>query len=258
MIRTAQPLGNIRANPNHPALVGNVASIIAYGNAPRWQVNNGNLVASPTISGSQSGVSTPVGSGFVFDGSASYLTYPAANIPTQEFTIFWGGIFTSVDSFRGLCDCISGSNGWSIFQASADTLYLATNSYAGISDTSGWTAGKFWHGAIRFRAGIDLAWYRNGEKILTGFLATAPGTAINPLRVGNHYAGGTSLLLGSLAYFYVIGRFLDDSVIIRLQQNPWALLEEEPEVYYYPPASAPPVGSKIPVFANHYRNMGIM
>jgi hypothetical protein len=65
-------------------------------------------------------------------------------------------------------------------------------------------------------------------------------------------------MTGTMAYFYLIAKWLDDAIITPLHQNPWALLEEEPEVYFYPPPSAPPVGAIIPVFANHYRNMGIM
>lgn len=258
MIRTTQPFGNIRGNPNHPALAGTPASLLAYGGAGRWQVNNGRTIASPSISGTQATTATPIGGGYTFDGSANYLAYPAADIPTQDFTVLWGGIFTTVDSFRGICDCVSGGNGWTLFQASPDGIYFSVNGYGGISVHTGWTAGQFWHGAFRWRNAVEYAWFRNGEKLSTTVPAVTIGTAINPLRVGNHYAGGTSLLLGSLAYFYLIGQWLDDNIIIRLQQNPWALLEEEPEVYYYPPPSAPPAGTIIPVFANHYRNMGIM
>lgn len=256
--RFSQPLAQIRADRDHPALVGNVPSIIAYGNAHRWQINNGNVIASPTVTGTMNGVATPIGTGFSFDGSSNYLTYPAANIPTQEFTLLWGGVFTSIASFRGLVDCVSGSNGWTVFQSGSDTLYFSINSYGGTTNHAGWTAGKFWHGAIRFKTGVEHAWFRNGEKLSTTVPVVTPGTTIADLRVGNHYAGGTSLLLGSLAYFYLIAKWLDDSIIIRLQQNPWQLLEEDPEVLYWPPASAPPAGTVIPVFANHYRNMGIM
>lgn len=258
MIRYAQPLGNIKGNRNHPALAGNVPSIIGYGNSARWQTNNGNIISSPTISGPFGGGATPIGSGFDFNGSSTYLTYPSANIPTQEFTVMWGATFGTFANFRGLCDCGSGANGWNIFESGADTLFFSVNGYGGATSLGGWTPGQFWHGAVRWKTGGEHAWFRNGVKQSTTSLGLTPGTAINPLRVGNHYAGGTSIMVGTFAYFYLISQWLDDTAIILLQQNPWSLLEEDPEILYWPPASAPPVGGVIPVFVNHYRNQGIM
>ena len=236
-VHNNQPLGSVRGNPNHPALSGNVPSIIAYGNGARWQVNNGNIIASPTISGALGAVATPLGTGFDLNGSSSYLTYPAANVPTQEFTVLWGGIFGTMANFRGLCDCSSGANGWNIFESGTDTLFFSINGYGGATSLSGWTPGQFWHGAVRWKTGGEHAWFRNGIRQSTTTSALVPGTAINPLRVFNHYAGGTSLMLGSFAYFYLIGKWLDDNIIPAIHQNPWHLLEEDPEILYYPPAS---------------------
>jgi len=237
-IRTVSPLAQIRANPNHPALVKSSASIIAYGNMHRWQINNGFNIANPTIVGPLNGAATPIGTGATFDGTSNYVDYGTANIPTQEFTFLWGGVFSSINNFRGLIDCVSGANGWTIFQSGTDTLFFSINGYGGATSLSGWTAGQFWHGAVRWKTGGEHAWFRNGQKLSSSSVALTPGTSIASLRIGWQRGGGTVPLAGQMAYAYLVGKWIDDPIITSVHQNPWQVLEDEYEIYYWPAATS--------------------
>lgn len=233
-IRTSSPLGPVKANPNHPALIGSSASIIAYGNMHRWQINSGFKIGNPTIAGAFNGAATPIGTGATFDGTTNYVDYGTANIPTQEFTFLWGGTFTSIGNFRGLIDCVSGANGWTIFESGTDTLFFSINGYGGATSLSGWTAGQFWHGAVRWKTGGEHAWFRNGVKLSSSSPALTPGTSIASLRIGWQRGGGTVPLAGNLVYGYLIGKWLDDPIITSIHQNPWQVLEDEYEIHFWP------------------------
>lgn len=233
-----QPLYPALPDQNHPALAGSSAQIIGYGNASSWSRNAGALIVHPTIGGTApTSADTEEGSGIVFNGTDNYLDYGTANIPTQEFTFLWGGIFTSVDNFRGLIDCVSGANGWTIFQSGTDTLFFSINGYGGVTSLSGWTAGQFWNGAVRWKTGGEHAWFRNGQKLSSSSVALTPGTSIASLRIGWQRGGGTVPLKGPLAYGYLLDKWLDDQNIISLQNNPWQIFEQEPEIIYYPASS---------------------
>jgi hypothetical protein len=230
-----QPLYPDRVDTDHPALVGSAAQIIGYGGAALWARNAGSLIAQPTVGGTApASVATPYGSGIEFNGTDNYLDYGTANIPTQEFTFLWGGIFTSVNSFRGLIDCISGANGWTIFQSGTDTLFFSINGYGGATSLSGWTAGQFWHGAVRWKTGGEHAWFRNGIKQSSINSVLVPGTSIASLRIGWQRGGGVVPLKGPLAYGYLLDKWLSDDLIISLQANPWQIFESEPEILFYP------------------------
>ena len=236
--RTEQPKGPTPIDRDHPALSGVSSSLIAYGGIEGWLQNSGDLILPPTLGGVGAEGTTSLGSGFVFNGTSTYLDYGTNNIPTQEFTFLWGGVFTSVDNFRGLIDCISGANGWTIFQSGTDTLFFSINGYGGATSLSGWTAGQFWNGAVRWKTGGEHAWFRNGQRLSSSTVALTPGTSIASLRIGWQRGGGTVPLKGPLAYGYLLDKWLDDQNIISLQNNPWQIFEQEPEIIYYPAPSA--------------------
>ena len=235
--RTAQPKGPTPIDRDHPALSGVSSSLIAYGGIEGWLQNAGDLILPPTLGGVGAEGTTSLGSGFVFNGTSTYLDYGTNNIPTQEFTFLWGGVFTSVDNFRGLIDCISGANGWTIFQAGPDTLYFSINGYGGATSLSGWTAGQFWHGAVRWKTGGEHAWFRNGQKLSSSSVALTPGTSIASLRIGWQRGGGTVPLAGTMNYAYLLDKWLDDPLIVSLQDNPWQILRPKKRVVYVPPST---------------------
>jgi hypothetical protein len=234
-----QPLYPARINTDHPAIVGSSAQVIGYGDAAQWARNAGALIAQPTVGGTApTFATTPIGSGIVFNGTDNYIDYGTANIPTQEFTFLWGGIFTAVDNFRGLIDCVSGANGWTIFQSGTDTLFFSINGYGGATSLGGWTAGQFWHGAVRWKTGGEHAWFRNGIKQSSINSVLVPGTSIASLRIGWQRGGGVVPLKGPLAYGYLLDKWLGDDLIISLHANPWQIFESEPEVVFYPAAAS--------------------
>jgi len=259
MIRTAQPLGAIGINPNHPIFAGSAAQIICYGDQNGFLRNFGNVIPQPTANGTLATGTTDIGNALKFDGTSTYLDFGVLNV-AEEFTVFWGGVFDALASVTGIVDCSDGTtSGWSIFTSGTD-LFLSGNRWQGNLISSGWATGQFYHAAARNKTGTGYAIFRNGAQIAgdSSSLGSSVANPVNNFWVGQLRVSNPKFITARLSYFYMIDKYLSDDLIKMIFDNPWQILEEEPEVYYYPTASIPPVGSKIPVFANHYRNMGIM
>jgi hypothetical protein len=239
-----QPLYPARIDLSHPAFAGSSAQIICFGDQNGFLRNAGNLIAQPTTGGTLSSGTTDAGSALAFNGTNTYLDFGTANIPTVEFTFLWGGIFDDNDSPRGFIDCTNnGISGWNIYQDGTDGMYFNNSSYPAGNQTTGWTVGQFWHGALRNKGGVSCDWFRNGTKIYTG-TGVSPTAPTLPFWVGRLKVGGLPYLNARFSYLYLIDRYLSDDLIKSLHANPWQIFESEPEVVFYPAAGsgAPLIG----------------
>jgi hypothetical protein len=233
-----QPLYPARIDLSHPAFAGSSAQIICFGDQNGFLRNAGNLIAQPTSGGTLSSGTTDAGSALAFNGTNTYLDFGTANIPTVEFTFLWGGIFDDNDSPRGFIDCTNnGVSGWNIYQDGTDGMYFNNSSYPAGNQTTGWTVGQFWHGALRNKGGVSCDWFRNGTKIYTG-TGVSPAAPTLPFWVGRLKVGGLPYLNARFSYLYLIDRYLSDDLIKSLQNNPWQIFESEPEVVFYPAAAS--------------------
>lgn len=232
-----QPLYPAKIDLSHPAFAGSSAQIICFGDQNGFLRNAGNLIAQPTTGGTLSSGTTDAGSALAFNGTNTYLDFGTANIPTVEFTFLWGGIFDDNDSPRGFIDCTNnGVSGWNIYQDGTDGMYFNNSSYPAGNQTTGWTVGQFWHGALRNKGGVSCDWFRNGTKIYTG-TGVSPAAPTLPFWVGRLKVGGLPYLNARFSYLYLIDRYLSDDLIKSLQNNPWQIFESEPEILFYPVAS---------------------
>jgi hypothetical protein len=230
-VRTSQPQYPATIESSLPALDGVTASIIAYGPANNWRKNQGSLIASPTFNGAIAAGATPAGSALVFNGTNAYLDYGVANIPTNEFTLLWGGVFDANDSPRGFIDCTNnGVSGWNIYQGGGDTMYFNNSSYPAGNPSTGWTPGRFFHGALRNKYGGSCNWFRDGAKIYTGTGLGPIAAPTLPFWIGRLKVGGLPYLKGRFAYIYLLNKFLDDATITAIHGNPWLLFSAEEEL----------------------------
>jgi hypothetical protein len=222
---TSQPSYPATKDTSHPIFTGSTNQILTFGGAGGWVYNSGSGIGAPTVGGTSASTTTPGGSALVFNGTDTYVDYGTTNIPTAVFTFLWGGVFTTVDNFRGLVDCISGANGWTIFQVASDTLYFSVNGYAGATSLSGWTPGTFFHGALRFKSGAsnEHAWFRNGTLQSSSTNSMTVGTSISSLRVGWQRGGGYVGLNGPLEYCYLVDTYLNDATIASIAADPYAV-----------------------------------
>lgn len=232
---TNQPLYPARVDLTHPALAGSRAQIICFGDANGFLRNAGGLIAQPTPGGTLTSGTTGAGSALAFNGVSTYLDFGTANIPTDEFTLLWGGVFDALSGVTGIVDCCNGSsNGWSLFTSSTD-IYLSGNHYSGDLLASGWATGTFYHGAARYKAGVGPSIFRNGAKIASsGITLSGISNPTNPFLVGQLRVSSPRFITARFAYFYLFDRYLSDDLVILLQTNPWQIFEQEPEIIYYP------------------------
>lgn len=223
-----QPLYPAKLDLSHPALAGSQAQIICFGTANGFLRNAGNLISQPTPGGTLASGTTDAGSALAFNGATTYLDFGTASIPTDEFTVLFGGIFDALSGVTGIVDCCNGSsNGWSLYTSGTD-MYLSGNHYSGDLLASGWTTGTFYHGAARNKSGTGVAIFRNGAKISSGaFGLTGVSNPTNTFLLGQLRVSGPRFITGRLSYFYLIDRYLSDDLIISLQSNPWQLFESE-------------------------------
>jgi len=235
---TNQPLYPARVDLTHPALAGSRAQIICFGDASGFLRNAGDLIAQPIPGGTLASGTTDAGSALAFNGSSTYLDYGTANIPTDEFTVMWGGVFDALSGVTGIVDCSNGSsNGWSLYTSGTD-MYLSGNHYSGDLLASGWATGTFYHGAARYKAGVGPSIFRNGAKIASsGITLSGISNPTNPFLVGQLRVSSPRFITARFSYFYLFDRYLSDDLIISLQANPWQIFEQEQEIIYYPAAS---------------------
>jgi hypothetical protein len=229
-VLTSQPQYPATIESSLPALDGVTASIIAYGPANNWRKNHGSLIASPAFGSTIVSGATPAGSALTFNGTNAYLDYGFANVPASEFTLLWGGVFDANNSPNGFIDCTNnGISGWNIYMDGSSGMYFNNSSYPTGNPTTGWTVGKFWHGALRNKGGVSADWFRNGVKVASG-IGVSPAAPTLPLWVGRLKVGGAPYLKGRFAYFYLLNKFLDDATIIAIHANPWLLFSAEEEL----------------------------
>lgn len=232
-----QPIYPANLDLTHPALAGSSAQIICFGDQNGFLRNAGSLIAQPTSGGTLASGVTDAGSALAFNGTSTYLDFGTANIPTAEFTLFWGGVFDANDSPRGFIDCTNnGVSGWNIYQDGTGGMYFNNSSYPAGNPTTGWTVGQFWHGALRNKGGVSSDWYRNGVKVATG-TGVSPTAPTLPFWVGRLKVGGLPYLNARFSYLYLLDRYLGDDLIKSLQTNPWQIFESEPETVFYPAPS---------------------
>jgi len=231
---TNQPLYPAAPDTTHLALAGVSASIIAAGDPSGWMRNAGSRISAPALNGAIALDTTALGNALVFDGTSTYLSYGAANIPAAEFTVLFGGIFDSFDNYRGVADCtVNGASGWNIFQTAGGGLWFSVNGYAGSLLSSGWPTGTVVHGALRNRNGVTCDWFRDGVNIASAS-GKNPGAVTNPLWIGNQRGSGLPFLSGRFAYFYLLDKYLDDLSIAAIAANPWQLFQPEGEDAWVP------------------------
>lgn len=246
-VRTSQPQYPATIESSLSALDGVTASIIAYGPANNWRKNQGSLIASPTFNGSIASGATPAGSALTFNGTNAYLDYGFANVPAAEFTLFWGGVFDANTSPNGFVDCTNnGISGWNIYMDGSSGMYFNNSSYPTGNPTTGWTVGRFWHGALRNKGGVSADWFRNGVKVASG-TGVSPAAPTLPLWIGRLKVGAAPYLKGRFAYFYLLNKFLDDATIIAIQANPWLLFGAEEELILVGAGSGVPLSSSATV-----------
>ena len=223
MTVTTQPNWAADIDTSHAAFSGSSAQIVCFGDATGFLRNAGSLISQPTGNGTLSSSTTEEGAAIALNGTNAYLSFDPANVPTSEFTLLWGGIFDDNDSPRGFVDCTNnGVSGWNVYQNGTDGMYFNNSSYPAGNQTTGWTVGQFWHGALRNKFGVSCDWFRNGTKIYTG-TGVSPAAPTLPLWIGRLKVGGLPYLNGRFSYFYLIDKFLDDTLIASLADNPWQI-----------------------------------
>lgn len=219
----SQPAYPATKDTSHPIFAGSTNQILTFGDVGGWAYNAGSGIGAPTIGGTSASTTTSLGGALVFNGTNTYVDYGTTAIPTQEFTFFFGGVLDVFEGFRGLIDCISGANGWTIFQVSPDVFYFSANGYSGITLSSGWSTGTVVQGAFRWKQGVETAWFRNGTKLNTAAAGTTIGTSISSLRIGWQRGGGFVGLDGSLNYGYLIDKWISDTDIATVHADPYAV-----------------------------------
>jgi hypothetical protein len=234
---TSQPPKRSRVDASHPILAGVSNAIIQYGDVNGWRGNNatgefGSLIQDPTLNGTLASDYTDAGPALKFDGSTTYADFGTANIPTDEFTVMWGGVFDALSGVTGIVDCCNGtSNGWSLFTSGTD-MYLSGNHYSGDLLASGWATGTFYHGAARNKAGVGISIFRNGAKIAnSGIGLTGVSNPTNPFLVGQLRVSGPRFITGRFAYFYLLDKYLDDQQIADIAVNPYRILSPQRKLY---------------------------
>jgi hypothetical protein len=231
-IRTTQPQSVVPVDRDNPILTGVNSSIIIYGDVGGWTYNNGVLIQQPAISGALASGVTNAGSAFVFNGTSTYLDFGTANIPTAEFTLLWGGVFDANGSPRGFIDCTNnGVSGWNIYQDGVDGMYFNNSSYPTGNPTTGWTVGKFWHGALRNKGGVSADWFRDGIQLTSG-TGVSPTAPTLPFWLGRLKVGGLPYLQARFSYLYLFDKYLDGSAIKRIAENPWQIFEPQKRVVF--------------------------
>jgi hypothetical protein len=234
-----------------------------YGDQNGWLGNNatgefGSLIGEPTLNGTIASDYAEKGRALAFDGTTTYVEFPITNVPYTEFTLLWGGVFDNFASFRGFVDCVAnGTSGWGVFQAAGGVLWFAVTSYAGVLSSTGWPSGVMVHGALRNKYGLTCDWFRNGSKI-SSTVGSLPNAPTLPFWIGKQRAGGTAFIQGRFEYFYLLDKYLDDQLISDIALNPYRIFSGNKTMILDATAGVPPVTAPIPVFANHYRNQGIM
>jgi len=241
---TNQPLYPARLDKTHPAFAASSAQIICVGDQNGFLRNAGSLIAQPTLGGTAASGTTDAGAALKFNGSSTYLDFGNSNIPTDEFTVMWGGIFDALTGVTGIVDCSNGSsNGWSLFTSGTD-MYLSGNHYSGDLLASGWATGTFYHGAARYKAGVGPSIFRNGTKIASsGITLSGISNPTNPFLVGQLRVSSPRFITARFSYFYLFDRYLSDDLIKSLQVNPWQIFEAEPVVEIYPAAASGSTGT---------------
>lgn len=257
-----QPDKNADLDFSHPALDGVTSAIILFGDVDGWRSNHangdlGSLIGDPTFNGTTSSDMTEADDALKFDGSSTYINMGAVNI-TDEFTAMWGGVFNALAGVTGIVDCSdNGTSGWSIFTGNTD-LYLSGNRYAGDLLSSGWVAGRFYHGAARNKAGVGKSIFRDGAKIADSASGLAGvSNPINPFWIGQLRVSSPRFLSASLSYFYLVNKYLDDETISDIAVNSNGIFAPQRKPIGMG-ASAASIVSPMPVFINHYRNQGIL
>jgi hypothetical protein len=220
-----QPAQRLPIDWGHKILKGVNAAIIAYGDTTDWAINQGKLIAAPTVNGTFAKSVISKGRSLAFNGSDTYLAYDPANIPADEFTLLVGGVFGSLSGVTGIVDCSNGStSGWSLFTSGTD-MYLSGNHWSGDLLSSGWTTGSFFHLAARNKAGVGKAIFRNGVKIASSGLALAGvSNPVNPLWFGRLKVSSPQYVTGNFAYFYLLDKYLSDDAIKSISENQWRIL----------------------------------
>lgn len=260
---SSQPPKSALLDSSHPALAGVSNAIIVYGDPYGWLQSNataqlGSKISAPTLNGARGHSATYAGPALIFDGSTTYLDFGTANIPADEFTLLWGGVFDSLTGVRGIIDGSNGStNGWSLFSSGTD-IYLSGNHYGGDLLSSSWATGTFYHGAARNKSGVGKSIFRNGAKIADS--ATGLPSVSNPTSsflVGQLRVSSPRFISARFSYLYLVDKYLSDRVISDIAVNPYSIFFPRRRILQLA-VSAPPVSATIPVFMNHYRNQGIM
>jgi hypothetical protein len=234
---TSQPPKRSRVDASHPILAGVSNAIIQYGDVSGWRGNNatgdfGSLIQDPTLNGTLASDYTDAGPALKFDGSTTYADFGTSNIPTDEFTVLWGGVFDALTGVTGIVDCSNGtSNGWSLYTSGTD-MYLSGNHYAGDLLASGWATGTFYHGAARNKSGVGTSIFRNGAKIAnSGTTLSGVSNPTNPFLVGQLRVSSPRFITARFAYFYLFDRYLDDQQIADIAVNPYRIFSPQRKLY---------------------------
>lgn len=199
---------------------------------------------------------TPIPS--IFNTGMAFLIFanPAAQ-GTQQRALFLGDEVATGGSFNQAslafnCDKTgTGSSGlFSCFEYNFG-FQASTQSTAAAVDGD-------WHVFMGNKAAGFGYWdlYRDGANVNSTATA-ANGIVLNAGARVHINPGNTVGYMGNTALTVFFNRSLNLTEILDLSSNPWRVFE--PENYFiWPYAGAAPSLAAIPVFANHYRNQGIM
>jgi hypothetical protein len=188
-------------------------------------------IGQPTAYGTFDYAVTKAGPAAKFNGTNTYVEYAAANIPTVEFTLLWGGVFDANDSPRGFVDCTNnGVSGWNIYQGGGDTMYFNNSSYPAGNPSTGWTPGQFFHGALRNKGGVSADWFRNGAKVASG-VGVSPAAPTLPLWIGRLKVGALPYLKARFSYLYLFDKYLGGETIARIAANPYVIFAPQRKLY---------------------------
>lgn len=269
---TAQPQGGVVLDRNWARKIA-FASITGVGGArdlvsglfPTLQGTVGTRASEEGLASYTGSVSsglvwstlTPVAN--IFTTGMAFLIFanPAAQGTVQR-TFFFGDELAAVSNqynqsdFAFNCDKTgTGSSGlFSCFEYNFG-FQAATQSTAGAVDGN-------WHVFIASRPAGHGQWtlYRDGIDVSSTATA-ANGIALTVGARVHIHPGSINGYMGNSALAVAFNGPLNSTEVSDLSVNPWRIFE--PDNYWIlPVAGAAPSLAAIPVFANHYRNQGIM
>lgn len=195
---------------------------------------------------------------FGFGGAGRYVV-TASTVPSYpRFTVFaWVRPSAAVTGYRRIIEN-SYASGLYLGQSNTGNQY---NFIVAGSALGGCVGGLQVIGKRDFVAGVfdgtNRILYVNGKEVAratatTPALVAALCIGTNLGNVNGEYWPGD---IDTVGYF---PRAFPAGEILALYENPFRLLKPQRRLYEFVDSGVPPVSSPLPVFANHYRNMGIM